>query len=149
MKKTLIIGVSVLLVASIAFAVTTKKIKIGSLRSFLSGKTEWVEISALGKIRPSQAYKKYQLDEQQVWSILAHSSGRYFVGTGLHGRVLMLDRKKKIRTVLDTEGVIISSLVEGRGGGKPDSAQAGGQAPEKIADALAEARVWVTQQVGN
>ena len=115
MRKALIIWLSALIVSSAVYAVTTRYIEISTLDDFLAGKSEWVEISALGKIRPGQAFKKYMLGEQQVWSILPHSSGRYFVGTGLRGRVLMFDGKK-VGTVLETESVIVSSLVEGRGG---------------------------------
>jgi len=126
MRKTLIIWLSALIVSSAVYAVTTRYIEISTLDNFLAGKSEWVEISALGKIRPGQAFKKHKLGEQQVWSILPHSSGRYFVGTGLRGKVLMFDGRK-ISTVLETESVIVSSLVEGRGGKVYASVAPGGE----------------------
>lgn len=42
----------------------------------------------------------------------------------------------------------VAELCDGRGGGRPDFAQAGGKAPEKLADAMAQAPALITAQVG-
>ena len=115
MKKKLAIGVLIFIMSGAALAVTTRHIELSSLSDFLAGDSLWVEISALGKICPGPAFKQYKTGEQQIWNILAHSSGRYFIATGLHGKVLVFE-KETVRSVFQTESVIVSSIVEGRDG---------------------------------
>jgi alanyl-tRNA synthetase len=43
----------------------------------------------------------------------------------------------------------VAQLAEGRGGGKPNMAQAGIKAPEKLADALAKAPDIVRKKLAN
>lgn len=115
MKKILVTLAFVFFFVGISLAVSTNYFELKTLNDFLSGESQWVEISALGKIRPGAAMKKNQLGEQQVWSILEHSSGSYFIATGIKGRVLILD-KQGTRTVLETKSALVTSLVEGKGG---------------------------------
>ncbi|MFN2381695.1 MAG: alanine--tRNA ligase [Guyparkeria sp.] len=43
---------------------------------------------------------------------------------------------------------VAAAEVGGKGGGRPDMAQAGGSQPERLAEALAAARAWVADQLG-
>ena len=115
MKRTVIFAFLLILAVATAVAVTTNKLEVASLGDFIEGESQWVEISALGKIRPGPALRKHKLGEQQVWDLLAHSSGKYFIATGLRGRIMMLERGK-VRTAYETAGALVSSLVEGPGG---------------------------------
>jgi len=42
----------------------------------------------------------------------------------------------------------VAPLIDGRGGGPPTMAQAGGKDPERIPDALAAGRKWIEQKLG-
>ncbi|MEX1220821.1 MAG: alanine--tRNA ligase [Idiomarina sp.] len=42
---------------------------------------------------------------------------------------------------------VAANLVGGKGGGRPDMAQAGGSHPEKLADALAAGKAWLREQL--
>jgi alanyl-tRNA synthetase len=42
----------------------------------------------------------------------------------------------------------VADKVGGRGGGRPDLAQAGGNRPEGLADALAQVEPWVRERLG-
>jgi alanyl-tRNA synthetase len=41
----------------------------------------------------------------------------------------------------------VALQVGGKGGGRPDMAQAGGTNPEKLAEALASVRAWVEERL--
>ncbi len=112
--------------ASAVMAVTTEYAELNSLDDWLDGRTTWVEISAAGKLRPGPSLKEHTTGEQQVWDILAHSSGKYFIATGINGKVLSLDGKK-VSTVLETGRVIATSLAEGRDGTVYVAAAPGGE----------------------
>ncbi|MFI9655118.1 alanine--tRNA ligase [Guyparkeria sp. GHLCS8-2] len=43
---------------------------------------------------------------------------------------------------------VAAAEVGGKGGGRPDMAQAGGSQPERLAEALSAARAWVAEQLG-
>ena len=43
---------------------------------------------------------------------------------------------------------VVASKVGGKGGGRPDFAQAGGSQPEHLAQALASVHDWVREQLG-
>ena len=133
MKRTLTVAVFILMISGAAFAVTTRYFELSSLNDFLAGKAVWVEISALGKIRPGPAFKQYKSGEQLIWSILAHSSGKYFMATGIHGKVLVME-KDSLRTTFQTESVIVSSLAEGHDGKIYAATAPGGAIYEMNAD---------------
>jgi alanyl-tRNA synthetase len=42
----------------------------------------------------------------------------------------------------------LASLVDGKGGGRPDMAQGGGNDPSRLAEALAGVPAWVEQNIG-
>jgi len=42
----------------------------------------------------------------------------------------------------------VAQLVGGKGGGRPDFAQAGGSDPDNLDEALASVSAWVSQQLG-
>jgi alanyl-tRNA synthetase len=42
---------------------------------------------------------------------------------------------------------MVAQQVGGKGGGRPDMAQAGGTEPEKLPEALASVRAWVEQRL--
>jgi len=130
MKKTLI-SLAILtawaaLAVSPAWAVTTRYEELNSLKDWLEGDTRWVEISAMGELSPGPLLKEHRTGEQQVWDVLAHSSGKYFIATGIHGKVLVLE-KGKVSTALETGQVIASSLAEGQDGNVYVGTAPGGQ----------------------
>jgi len=42
---------------------------------------------------------------------------------------------------------MVAQQVGGKGGGRPDMAQAGGNQPEKLSDALASVQPWLTEKL--
>jgi len=77
-------------------------------------------------------------------------SGVVLLGTKVDGRCQLLAR---ISSDLNQKGIQAVQLIKeiapavgGSGGGKPESAQAGGKNPEKLSEALEKARAWITEK---
>ena len=125
MKKWLTV-LSILAIAATGSAVTTRIIRLNSLDDFLSGESEGVEIGVTGYLKPGPAFETHDLKTEAVWSLLEHSNGRMFAGTGLSGKVFMKSGKS-FKEILDTDTMAITSLVQGSDGKVYASAVPGGQ----------------------
>ncbi|MGK0359718.1 MAG: alanyl-tRNA synthetase [Bradymonadia bacterium] len=79
--------------------------------------------------------------------------GVVILGAALDGKVALIAAKGpqlKADKRFHAGNIVraVAELCDGRGGGRPDFAQAGGKDPSKLADAMAQAPALITAQVG-
>ncbi len=141
MKKWLL-AFMVMIASTTVSAVTTEVFHLDSIDQFLGGEAKGVEIGAEGYLIPGPELKANDLNVPSVWSCLAHSSGRYFVGAGNSGKVFMKDGKG-YKEVLDTEALAVTSLAEGPGGDVYASTAPGGKIFRLNKDGSG-GKLWVT-----
>ena len=73
------------------------------------------------------------------------------LGADVGGKVALIAGVTKAETARLKAGDLVNHVAQqvgGRGGGRPDMAQAGGSEPEKLADALSGVETWVREQLG-
>lgn len=74
------------------------------------------------------------------------------IGGERDGKVALIAGVSKNATDRIKAGDLVNQAAQqvgGRGGGRPDMAQAGGNQPENLTSALSAARTWAQQQLGN
>ena len=72
------------------------------------------------------------------------------LGADVGGKVALIAGVTKAETARIKSGDLVNHVAQqvgGRGGGRPDMAQAGGSEPAKLGDALAGVEAWVRQQL--
>ena len=72
------------------------------------------------------------------------------LGADVGGKAVLIAGVTKAETRRIKAGDLVNHVAQqvgGRGGGRPDMAQAGGSEPAKLADALAGVEAWVREQL--
>lgn len=110
MKKIFLVLFVLTLTVS-AFAGGTRIFQVSTLQDFLRGEAKGVEISTEGYLSPGPKFDVYDLKVSSVWSLLAHSNGKIFVGTGNSGKIYLKDGKT-YKEIYDAQALAVSSIVE-------------------------------------
>jgi len=141
MKKWTI-AILLMLASATVFAVTTEVFHLKSIEDYLGGEVRGIEIGGEGYLMPGPALERQELKLPSVWSCLAHSNGRMFVGAGNSGAIF-LKEGKSYKKVLDTGALAASALVEGNNGDVYIATVPGGKIFRMNADGSG-GKAWVT-----
>lgn len=122
-----------------------KKGQLGTLVTDLISKVETINSKPLltAELQVSPDELRVIADEMMV----KLTSGIVVLATQSDGRCQLIVRVSEDLVAKGTKAIdlikVLAPIVEGTGGGKPNSAQAGGKAPQKIPEALTKARELV------
>ena len=114
-------GVLILIFLTLPFdlsAVQTNSFVHRSYKDFNSGEFENVALSNTGILTlGSELEEIVELDESIVWNVVSDPAGNLYLATGNRGKVLRIDRERKVSTVFAPEEVLSRALAldsEGR-----------------------------------